>query len=753
MNGPEPMVAVVICCYTERRWQLLSACVSEAAAQARAAEATVVLVVDHNESLRRRCASAFAAFDSVLVVANRHERGLSGARNTGTEMVDADIVLFVDDDAVPQPGWLSTLRAAFTDTNLLAAGGEVVAVWPDPGARPSWFPPEFDWVIGCDYAGIAMFGTEIRNPIGANMALRRSALRRVGGFRQELGRRGGTPSGCEETDLAIRMRAAAPHGSIRRIPGAPVHHHVEADRCTGRYLLRRCFAEGRSKATLMRMTGTTGALSAEADHALITLPRAVGRELIAWTSGDRAAPSRIGWTALGLSAAVVGWLFGCVRRGPGRTTASTSTVTDRDRAPVWCVEVGEVPAAPVSGIPADTTHGVEQAHVLVRVDHRPVGQTELTVRPGHDLVEQMVSAATRFRDALPEPALPAASWPPGGTSVSVVLCTLGRAETLATAVAAVLHGQIRPAREVIVVDNAPASGCTVRALAEFDDPRLRIVAEPRRGVSWARNTGVAAATSTVVAFTDDDVAAEPDWLARLSEVFDADTHAEIGCVTGLVVPADLGLATHRWFEQSSGFERGYVPMVWEPAASVDLLRRLRRYEPYAVAGRRGPAFPVAGSEFGSGNNMALRRDWLLAAGGFDTVLGTGSPARGGEDLDMFRRVILDGRALVYQPAAIVRHYHRATVAQLRRQMYDYGVGMCAGVLRYATSTSTGFRATLRVLPGGMRLLLDPASEKNAGKTADYPRSLTWIELAGYAAGPLHLLRSHRRAHRTRLGRA
>ncbi|NKY57005.1 glycosyltransferase family 2 protein [Nocardia flavorosea] len=740
MIRDELSVGVVICCYTERRWDLLAACVGAVMDQARGAGAKVLLVVDHSPALQDRCA---AAFPGVLVVGNRYQRGLSGARNTGVESLDTEIVLFVDDDAIPGPGWLAALRAAFADPDLLAVGGEVRPVWPT-SERPGWLPPEFDWAVGCDYVGMASLGQEIRNPIGANMGLRRAAVVAAGGFRPVLGRQGAIPSGCEETDLAIRMRARTPSGSIRRIPGAPVDHHLTADRCTGSYLIRRCFAEGGSKATLMRLEGAGRAISAEADHALGAIPRAVARDIAALARGERAAARRIWWTVAGLAAAVTGWALGLLRRGP-RTPPDEPE--EQSWAPVWCVDIAD-PAPALPTVPSGARP--DRVHLLVRAGGRPVGQLEVTVPGGRDLPGFLLSSARNWSAQQQLPAS-APSWPAGSTSVSVVICTLGRAGSLATAVDAVLSRQTRPAHEVIVVDNDPDAGRVVDALARFaGESRLRIVTAAERGVSRARNAGVAAATGDVVAFTDDDVEAEPDWLARLAEVFDSDPGREIGCVTGLVVPADLGLATHRWFEQSSGFERGYLPMVWGPADS-GVLDRLREYEPLAGPGRRGPAYPVAGSEFGSGNNMALRRELLVAAGGFDVVLGTGSPARGGEDLDMLRRVVLGGAALVYHPSAVVRHHHRATIRQLRRQMYDYGVGMCANVLRYATGSAAGLRATLRVLPGGVRLLLDPASAKNSGKADGYPRALTFIELAGYLTGPVHLLRSLRTARRTGTG--
>ncbi|MDZ7881391.1 MAG: glycosyltransferase, partial [Mycobacterium sp.] len=272
------------------------------------------------------------------------------------------------------------------------------------------------------------------------------------------------------------------------------------------------------------------------------------------------------------------------------------------------------------------------------------------------------------------------------------------------------------------------------ALSGITDPRLRIIAERRRGVSHARNAGIDSARSPLAAFTDDDVTAQPDWLQHLVAVFDADPHESIGCVTGMdTAAAELGQPTQQLFEASSSFSRGYRMMVWDDDPST--LAMLSRHEPLATEGHRGPAFPIAGSEFGSGNNTSFRVEALRRLHGFDPVLGTGSPARGGEDLDMFRRLILADHAIVYQPAAIVRHRHRDTMAGLRRQMYDYGVGMSANVTRFAAwGRRISFLRLATVLPSGLRMLLAPSSDKNAGKATDYPRHLTLIELEQYVTG-------------------
>jgi GT2 family glycosyltransferase len=197
-----PTVGVVICCYTERRWPEIVAAVGSVRAQTRPADSLTV-VVDHNPVLLERVR---AHFPRVTVVPNRHRRGLSGARNTGMEHSADDVVAFLDDDAAAAPGWLDALVAEYADPRVVAAGGRIDPHWT--GGRPGWFPPEFDWVVGCSYRGQPDERAVVRNVIGANMSFRRAPALDAGGFGEDLGRGAGAlPLGCEETELCIRLAA------------------------------------------------------------------------------------------------------------------------------------------------------------------------------------------------------------------------------------------------------------------------------------------------------------------------------------------------------------------------------------------------------------------------------------------------------------------------------------------------------------------------------------------------------------------
>ncbi len=212
-------------------------------------------------------------------------------------------------------------------------------------------------------------------------------------------------------------------------------------------------------------------------------------------------------------------------------------------------------------------------------------------------------------------------------------------------------------------------------------------------------------------------------------------------MTGLVLPAEFATAQQLFFEECSGFSKGFVAMHWsrgEPAPKVAAL---------TVPGHRGITFPFSGGEFGSGNNMAFRADTLRRLGGFDVALGAGSPTRGGEDLDIFRRVHLAGHGIVYHPAAIVTHHHRREHEALRDQMFGYGSGMAAVITKQVCSGN--LLPILRRLPAALRLLLSPHSEKNADKSAQFPADVSRAELKGYLAGPWLYLRAVLRARSLR----
>ncbi|MGW4893377.1 glycosyltransferase family 2 protein [Kitasatospora sp. NPDC004240] len=293
-----PRLTVAICAYTTRRWDDLRAAVASVHAQARP-PGELLLVIDHCPEL---LALAREELTGVRTVASTRPRGLSGARNTALATATGDLIAFLDDDAVADPDWTARLLAGYRTPEVLGVGGLVRPWWRE--RRPDWFPPEFDWVIGCSYRGLPEHATAVRNFIGANMSFRRAPVLAAGGFRGDLGRVGTRPLGCEETELCIRLAARDPRAELRYEPTAAVRHRVPRERATARYFAARCYAEGRSKAAVVRHDGAAAGLASERGYLRRTLPAALLRCL------RRRQPATAAAICAGVTLTVTGYLTG-----------------------------------------------------------------------------------------------------------------------------------------------------------------------------------------------------------------------------------------------------------------------------------------------------------------------------------------------------------------------------------------------------------------------------------------------------------
>lgn len=305
-------VAVVICTHTLERWNDIAGAVASVRAQTRPAD-EIVLVADHNDALLARMR---AAFRDVVVVDNWGPRGESGARNAGVAATRSAVIAFLDDDAVADPHWLGRLARWYDDPGIVGVGGLARPRWDD--ARPSWFPDEFDWVVGCSYRGMPERAEPVRNLMGCNMSFRRSAIDAVGGFYTGLGRVGGTALGCSETEMCLRV-AREVGGRFLFDPEARISHRVPAARGSVRYFLRRCRDEGRSKAHLAGRAGTDAALATERRYVRRVLPRGVARGVREAIGTDLAGLGRA--AAIVAGAGVTSVTYARSLAGGGRATS------------------------------------------------------------------------------------------------------------------------------------------------------------------------------------------------------------------------------------------------------------------------------------------------------------------------------------------------------------------------------------------------------------------------------------------------
>lgn len=321
-----PTASVVICSYTEERWDLLMEVIDSVNAQTFAPRQLIV-VVDHNVNLYKRL---IATVQDVTLVESRGPTGLSGARNTGVGLVTSDVVAFLDDDAVAAPDWLERLMALYDDVDVLGVGGRVEPLWER--GRPGHFGEELDWIVGCSHRGMPKVASEVRNVIGANMSFRLEVLQQVGGFNVALGRQGAKPLGCEETEICIRSIIGSPGSRIVYEPAALVRHHVPAHRGSFRYMLSRSWSEGISKAQVSHIVGNKRALGPERRYVRSVLPRAVFSGISDWTRGvDSRGLGRAGAVVAVLAATTAGYVRG---RRLAHVSMARPTSTTPLRAPL-----------------------------------------------------------------------------------------------------------------------------------------------------------------------------------------------------------------------------------------------------------------------------------------------------------------------------------------------------------------------------------------------------------------------------------
>lgn len=296
-------VSVIVCSFADDRIEQLAECLHSLDTQTRRPD-EIMLVIDHNANLFEE---AKGRFSGLQIIENDRSRGCSGARNCGAAHAIGEIVTFLDDDAWADRMWLEELIRPFADNRVFGTTGYVFAQWSD--RRPSWFPPEFDWVVGCSYLGLPERTTPVRNLWGT-MSFRRSVFEEVGGFNEAMGRIGSTPLGCEDTDFSIRVRFRYPEAELLYVTQALVSHHVESNRATPYYFFRRCYAEGLSKALVTKSVGASSGLATERSYVGRVLPRGVARGLKQAFARDLSGLGTATMIVLGLTTTVAGYLRG-----------------------------------------------------------------------------------------------------------------------------------------------------------------------------------------------------------------------------------------------------------------------------------------------------------------------------------------------------------------------------------------------------------------------------------------------------------
>jgi len=755
-----PMISVVIC--TRDRTDYLEVCLE--AIQRLEYENLEVLVVDNapsNERTRELVRENFPGFRYVL----EPRPGLNWARNRGIEEASGEIIAFTDDDAVVDGGWAQAIAMVFMEApEAMAVTGLVVPYELETeaqilferyggfgrGFERRWFHAAQEKNLSGDFRGSGKYGT------GANMAFRRQLFEKIGVFDPALDVGTVTNGGG---DLEIFYRTLREGYILVYEPCAIVRHRHRRDYPKLKeqianngigfysYLVRSALAYPEDQWALIRF-GIWWFLWWSVRRLILSFfnPQYFKRELIL--------------------AELLGSLIGLGRYQKARRTAvkiqraydSTAPVKPRPRRgrfykiqrtfAVRTIDLA-LPLEPVTGL-------AEHQLALIYLTHRQQLSGTCTIANGgesisrarlcDEIVRQIGPRLLDLEGKLGEELLWAAvmsnfvrhiqggetkgeeksvDYLPSTIPISVVVATRDRPADLRRCLEGIASQETRRRVEVIVVDNNPDSGLTPAVVAEFPD--VVLVQEKRKGLSYARNRGIAASTGDIIITTDDDVTIPPHWLEALLAPF---SQPDVMLVTGNILPAELSSKAQVLFEEYGGLSRGVE----------DFERGLEWFVNY-----RFRAVPTW--DLGATANAAFRASVFAdqEIGLFHEALGAGSPTGCSEDAYLYYKILKAGYRAAYRANAFVWHHHRRDMAGLRRQIYNYSKGHVAYNL-LTVFNDHDLRGLVRLMIELPMTYLFRVKEYLRGRS-HYPPDMILLEIAGSLAGGPALVGSLLRARR------
>jgi GT2 family glycosyltransferase len=217
--------------------------------------------------------------------------------------------------------------------------------------------------------------------------------------------------------------------------------------------------------------------------------------------------------------------------------------------------------------------------------------------------------------------------------ISVIICTCNRPDLLKKALISIAQQKTDGSFnfEVIVVDNSPTGTMesAVREVSDHFQGRQRYTREPKRGKSFALNHGIKEAKGDILAFTDDDITAEPLWLIKLNKAFNQYNCDGIGGKVLPVYPEE----TPQWVKDNAV----------QLAGGVVIYDHGENDFPYS-----DKIYPFIGA------NYAFKRELFEECGDFRTDLGPGAPAMG-EDTEITERLAARGKKLYYCGSVLMWH--------------------------------------------------------------------------------------------------
>ena len=232
------MFSIIVCTYN--RDKFIYSSLQKIAENGCAVSDYEIVLVNNNstDETEKLCNKFHADYPQVafryFVESNQ---GQSFARNRGIAETKGDWLVFLDDDAMLQPGYLANLKANIAQhPDVGAFGGQITPEFED-GIVPAWLCRwTYSWVSAIDMGKEVMLFKGGKFPIGANMGISRAAIEKCGTFNTELGRNKKNLMGGEEKDIFNRLKAAGI--PIYYFPNVSVNHIIPPHRTTAEFIAK-----------------------------------------------------------------------------------------------------------------------------------------------------------------------------------------------------------------------------------------------------------------------------------------------------------------------------------------------------------------------------------------------------------------------------------------------------------------------------------------------------------------------------------
>jgi len=238
----ELKLSVVITTYDLNRYDDFQECVSEVIQQEY--HSLEIILVSETDIVRKKIQEDFVHQNCVKHIHMNNGKNLATARNTGAKSATGDIVVFIDDDAVPEENWLSEIERGYKESSALGVGGQSLPLWVN--SEVSWLPEEFYWLVGVTHRGFETEEKEVRNTFGCNISFVREVFLSLGGFDTEFGKDHGHNLQGEESEFCVRLQEVTGNG-IYYVPTAKIRHKVYSEQTEFTWLIDRAFWQGVTK--------------------------------------------------------------------------------------------------------------------------------------------------------------------------------------------------------------------------------------------------------------------------------------------------------------------------------------------------------------------------------------------------------------------------------------------------------------------------------------------------------------------------